>query len=238
MTYLNTALGLASYFGFVSLFFFLLITKAKTKSPMLILEFFFINLFMLSLSAASQQGYATSAAGQWGDLERWLLSYATFVFFILCTFAKVAPAGKLFSSAPIFFKLASFLFFFIVSVAATSMLDAVITLEFMNIAMLLYFLQSVGTSGALNRLGKTHLSSSYDASSSKYTLQAAATLFFTMFFIAIFFFTFVSLTLFLTFGESSYAALGYFRTMLSQEPYFFLFFVLLLLKVGGAPLHL
>lgn len=127
---------------------------------------------------------------------------------------------------------------FAFSLAAASLLDSVITLEFMNVAMLLYFLQSLGAVRPIKLVRESPSSSAYEASSTKYSLQAAATLFFTMFFIAIFFFTFVSLTLFLVFGESSYSSLAYLRPMLPRDPYFFFFFVLLLLKVGGAPLHL
>lgn len=238
MYYLTTCVGATTFFGALALAFFLLSTKTKLKNQVLITDFLAVNSAALFLVLSSQQGYASGAYGTGGNLEKVLLLGATLVFLVVYAFSKLVPATHVSYSAPSLLKVCSFVFFLSVSLSASSLLDATVILEFMNVAMLLYFLQSLGAVRPSKEVSAGGFSSSYDSSRAKYGLNATATIFFTMFFIAIFFFTFLTLMLFLTFGEADYYAIARFSTMGNLGSHFFFFFIVLALKIGGAPLHL
>ena len=223
MYYLTTCVGATTVFGALALAFFLLSTKTKLKNQVLITDFLAVNSAALFLVLSSQQGYASGVYGTGGNLEKVLLVGATLVFLVVYSFSKLVPATHVSYSAPSLLKICSFVFFLSVSLSASSLLDATVILEFMNVAMLLYFLQALGAVRPSKEVSAGGFSSSYDSSRAKYGLNAAATIFFTMFFIAIFFFTFLTLMLFLTFGEADYSAVARFSTMGNLGPHFFFF---------------
>lgn len=201
------------------------------------LEISLLNFGFFYLLFSSNQDFYNSVSGALANVQDGLVLPAGGVLLLAFTFFGIMSHKTSFKSSRM---LKTFLFFtfFFAAVRATGLLETTVNLEFMNIAMLLYFVQSLPGTRDIGSASKAATLKAYKTANSRYSLAAVATLFFTMFFIAIFFFTFFTITLFFLGGDPTYEAFALHSKFTLNTPSVFFFFITLAIKVGGAPLHL
>lgn len=129
------------------------------------------------------------------------------------------------------YQLCGMLLFTTAAVATADALELGVATELLNIAMVLFLVQSTVSGSPKAPLYSTR------ALNPGYALAATITFFFTMFVIAIIFFMFFAVFIFFLNSEVSYSALTT-VTVFKTHSTFSIFLFAIALKLAGAPLHL
>jgi hypothetical protein len=194
-------------------------TRAMSKTPTLLM--FATPLAMFTLVALAGCDLDT-------PLRVHARIFSAVAFLVLGAYVLVRGPGVSPTAA---YKLVGMFLFSGFAISTGDLVELGVITEFLNIAIVLFLLQSLSVS----RTGK--LGSGIKFRSPAYALAAAITFFFTMFFVAIIFFMAFAFFIFLLNSEVSYASLDPVANFKRGGfTYFFLF--ILALKLAAAPIHL